>query len=500
MLLALILLPFLTGLLCFFLVSDSLRRFLLIATAVSHMMLTLYTWISPPKPMLDNWLSLDDIGHFVLTITSFIFLLCAFYTLGYLSHEKKGWRQDFAGQFRFINAPEARFVGCLLLFLSSMTLVAVVQHLGLLWVAIEATTLASAVLIYYHRHKSSLEATWKYLVICSVGIAIALLGNFAFSIASGSSNHLPLILSSLLEKSNQLSVPWLRAGYIFFLVGYGAKMGLAPMHTWLPDAYSESPSPVSGLMSATLPNCAFLGVFRGHQVMVAAGQGDIAGDLILVLGFFSVFIAAVFIIQQGDFKRLLAYSSVDNMGIIAIGLGVGGTGAYGAILHMINHAFVKGALFLVAGNILFHFRTKSTYEVSGLLQRIPISGTLWIAGVLAILGMPPFGLFVSKFMIIKSVFDNLGIWPGCLLVLLLGIVFIGMTTTALSMAQGTCSLGAQRQQEASWSFLPSAILLVCAMLLSFYIPSLISQPLSALSERSLNPAPILSQYAIGEKP
>jgi len=200
-----------------------------------------------PAPAFGGWLVLDPIGLLFLSITSALFLATAVYALGYLPREKRAAKTDFEEGFLFSNAPEATFTGCLLLFLAAMTLVTVSQHFGVLWVAVEATTLASAPLIYFHRHHRSLEATWKYLLICSVGIALALLGNFFLVVAVPDSDGraTPLVLGSLIEHAPQFHGLWLKAAFLFLLVGYGTKMGLAPLHTWLPDAHSESPSVIS---------------------------------------------------------------------------------------------------------------------------------------------------------------------------------------------------------------------------------------------------------------
>ena len=221
-----------------------------------------------------------------LTLTSLLFLASSFYAVAYLRGERDQPRADFEEGFLFSNAREASFTGCLLLFLAAMTLVTLSQHLGLLWVAVEATTLASAPLIYFHRHHRSLEATWKYLLICSVGIALALLGIFFLAVAASSPGtvRVSLVLNDLLLAAPHLNPLWLKAAFVLMLVGYGTKMGLAPFHTWLPDAHSEAPSVASALLSGALLNCAFLGILRIHQVCVASGLADFSERLLLVLG------------------------------------------------------------------------------------------------------------------------------------------------------------------------------------------------------------------------
>ncbi len=251
MIFALFLIPLASGLAAYWLRSDGIRRTLLVGTALVHAGLTAAAWAWRPGPAWAGWLALDEIGLLFLSIVSALFLAAAVYGVGYLSHERQVRHIDTEEHLFFSNEPEAIFTGCLLLFLASMTLVTVSQHFGLLWVGVEATTLASAPLIYFHRHHRSLEATWKYLLICSVGIALALLGNFVLAVAASDGGDAPtaLTLAELVRSPAHLHARWVEAAFLFFLVGYGTKMGLAPLHTWLPDAHSESPSVVSALLS-----------------------------------------------------------------------------------------------------------------------------------------------------------------------------------------------------------------------------------------------------------
>jgi hydrogenase-4 component F len=438
MLAALILLPIMAGLAAFCIRPAGARRTLFLAAALGHAVLTALAWVRRPADLLDGWLGLDAPGLLFLSITSALFLVIAIYALGYFRREDWGRRQDFAESFLFTNAREPTFTCCLLLFLGMMTLVTVSQHFGLLWVAVEATTLASAPLIYFHRHRRSLEATWKYIMICSVGIALALLGNFFLAVAAtlGTHESVPMVLSSLTSRATALHVTWLKAAFIFLLVGYGTKMGLAPLHTWLPDAHSESPSVISALLSGALLNCAFLAILRAQQVCVAAGQEPFTKPLLVGFGLFSMLVAAAFILRQADFKRMLAYSSVENMGILALAVGLGGDGGFGAMLHAVNHSLTKGMLFLVAGNILTLYRSKSTREVRGVGRLLPVSGVLWVAGFLAITGSPPFGPFLSEFLILKAALDQGQMLVAVLYLLALSAIFVGMGAVVLRMAQG----------------------------------------------------------------
>lgn len=486
MLLVLILLPAITGAVAFFVRSTAVRRVLLLLVALIHAGLTAFAWASTPPPGLFGWLSLDDAGLLFLSVTSGLFLAAAVYALGYLAAESKDEVTDLEEHFLFRNAPEASFIGCLLLFLAAMTLVTVSRHFGLLWIAIEATTLVSAPLIYFHRHHRSLEATWKYLLICSVGIALALLGNFFLGVAavSGHGARVSLVVDDLLVNATLLNPKWLKAAFALMLVGYGTKMGLAPLHTWLPDAHSEAPSVVSALLSGALLNCAFLGVLRMHQVCTAGGQGEFGQTALLTLGLLSVAIAAVFVVGQTDFKRLLAYSSVEHMGLLAIGVGLGPAGVFGAFFHALNHSVAKAMLFLVAGNILSRYGTKSIAQVRGLLRAAPGNGILWVIGFLAITGTPPFGLFFSKFIILKAAFDN-GQWVvGVVLLGLLAVIFIAMATACLGMAQGVPDCHPARPGPGhGWlTVAPAAALAAVALAMGLGMPDKLGHVISAAAQ------------------
>lgn len=468
--LVVVLLPALAAPFALLLPRDAWRRALLIVTAAAHTAVTGSWWFERPGPVFQGWFGVDALGLLVLSIASGLFLVAAVYGAGYLAREGHGARDDiFQRGHPFTNEPEAVFVATLLLFLASMSLVAVSRHFGLIWVAVEVTTLSSAPLIYFHRHHRSLEATWKYLLICSVGIAVALLGTFFLAAAAAANAvELPTLVDDYVASASLLDATWLKAAFIAFLVGYGTKVGLAPMHSWLPDAHSEAPSVVSALLSGALLNTAFLGILRLFQVMVAAGMGDDARDLLILFGAMSMAVAAAFIVAQKDYKRMLAYSSVEHMGIIAIGVGVGGTAPYGAMLHMVNHSVAKAMLFLVAGNILAVYRTKTITEVSGLLRVAPVTGALWIGGFLAITGTPPAGVFLSEFTILRGMADS-GQWlvAGAYLALL-GIIFVAMAAAFLRMAQGPATHA--RTKETLVVIGPPAFLAVIALAAGLYLP------------------------------
>jgi hydrogenase-4 component F len=259
------------------------------------------------------------------------------------------------------------------------------------------------------------------------------------------------------------------------VVGYGTKMGLAPMHTWKPDAYGEAPGLVGALLAGCMTSCAFLAIARVYRVMSAAGDAALAGRILVFLGLFSMAIAGVFMVRQKDFKRMLAYSSVEHMGILVLGLGLGGAGVFGAFLHLINNALVKGVMFLSAGNLHRGFASKSTEEVSGALRAFPLSAGLFLAGFIAVTGSPPFGPFVSEFAILTAAFEQQRYLVAAGMLLLLLIVFMGMGTTVLGVVQGTPSrpLAKPRLREGALVTLPPLFLLLASLVMGIAMPATI---------------------------
>lgn len=451
------------------------RRGLLIAGAIGHSAMTaVLGFARPTYPSTGAWVGLDAAGLLFISITSALFLAVAVYTVGYLKRDSDSKIRDSVEGFLFSNEPESIFIACLLLFLSSMSLVCISRDMGLLWVAIEATTLASAPLISFHRHHRSLEARWKYLLICSVGIALALLGYYFLVYASHSKIHLNI--DNLIVRAGMLDHAWLKAAFLMFLVGYGTKMGIVPMHTWLPDAHSEAPSMVSALLSGTLLNCAFLGILRVHSILSAAGLSLFSGQILVFFGLLSMAVAAAFIIRQTDYKRMLAYSSIEHMGILALGVGLGGLAGAGAMLHAVNHSITKGMLFLISGHILYIYRSKKINDVKHLIKITPLVGMLWIIGFLAITGTPPFGTFLSEITMLKGMLDS-GRWAvaaGYLLVL--AIAFIAMARVVISMAFGDseaikdASLPPVSGHTPIWFAAPAIAMAAATLILGLYIP------------------------------
>ena len=333
-----------------------------------------------------------------------------------------------------------RYYALLNLLFFTMMSVLMVENLGLMWVAVEATTLASALLVAFYFNHSALEAAWKYVMVCTVGICLALLGTILLYYAqvNGTGTEFQALSWLDLKKGSIRFDPAIaKLAFIFILIGYGTKSGLAPMHTWLPDAHSQAPSPVSGLLSGALLSCALYVILRNLIIVQNVVNHEFLETLLIGFGVFSIVIALPFILVQHDLKRLLAYSSVEHMGIIIFGVGVGGfLGIYGALLHVINHGIAKSVLFYMAGVITQEYQTKQIARIRGLIGVMPLVGSMFIIGILAITGTPPFGIFLSKFMIVGVAFASGRVLLGGIVLLLLAGIFAGMFYYCLSMTFG----------------------------------------------------------------
>ncbi len=441
-------------------IKNRVRPFVLLFAALVHLVLTGFAVAVPQRPSENGWIWLDSLGCIVLLCVSVLFTICAFYAVGYL---------------RYYNRRSNRFLCvCMLVGLSAMTLVTMAQHLGLFWVAMETTTLTMAPLIYFNRNARSIEATWKYIMICSVGIALAFLGLMFLAY----STHLAhkdatLVLGGLIERAGDLNKAWLHAAFVFLIVGYGTKMGLAPLHAWKPDTYGEAPGIVGALLAGGLVNCSFLALIRVYQVCLASGPDLVFFNRVLIgMGLLSMAMAGIFIARQSDFKRLLAYSSVEHVGIMAIGLGLGKGATFAALFHIINNGLTKGVLFLSAGNIHRAYSSKSVHEVRGVLRRLPWSGGLFLAGFIAITGSPPFSPFISEFGIVADAFRQGRHVVGGLFLFFLAVIFIGLARTVLPMVLGDPPEDAQpsRYQDRALTVAPLCLVMLVILVLGIWQP------------------------------
>ncbi len=479
LLFGLILLPVMTSLLAYGSRAHGVRMTLLLATAIGHSAGVATLWTRSVPGVMSGWLRVDALGLLVLTVVSLLFLAVAVYTFGFLRHDPS------RGPGRGL------FVACLLAFLAAATLVALSHHLALLWVGMEATTLSLAPLVFHRRNRRSLEAVWKYLILSSVGIGLALFGTFFMAAAQTTGQ--PLVLEDLVRHAETLQPGLLRAAFVFFLVGYGTKMGLAPLHSWKPDTYGEAPGLVGALMAGALTSCAFLGLARGTTVMAAAGQAAFMRPALLAFGLASLVVSAGFIIGQTDMKRLLAYSSVEHMGLLVLGLGIGGAGSYGTVLHLLNNGLTKGLLFLVVSNLVLFYGTSEADKVTGVLRRAPWSGALLLTGLFAVTGSPPFGLFVSELTILGAAIHRDLVWLAIVMVVLLAVIFIGMARMILNVVYGEANHAEEstgtggatgwdgKPFRETWPLLAGPLVLAAlVLLLGVHIPA----PLHALLDQA----------------
>ncbi len=454
--------PLLACLLLFLFKQEKLNNFFVIVYAIIHFLVSGYYFISEAERFTGRYYHIDNSNVLFLMVLSVIFLAVALYNKRYMNLEDVSVRR------------KRHYTYMLLIFVMAMTGVIVSNNLGLSWVLIEATTLASAYLIYFSKTKTSIEAAWKYVFICSIGIALAFVGIILLSIATGDLNSLNF--NELILNAKTFNHFWLKLSFIFILFGIGTKMGLAPVHFWLPDAHSEAPSPASALLSAALLNSAFFVILKVFNITVASGCDSYARIMMLVMGFLSLFVAAVFIYHINNYKRMLAYSSIENMGILIIGAALGGVAMFAAMIHLVGHSLIKASFFLTSGNILEIYGTKKIKKVSGLLSVDKKTGWLWIISMIGITAFPPSILFISEFLMVRTMFQKEEYLLCALFLVLLTIVLYGLAKAVLKMSYGEIAQEkkdtlSEKVKELTFSmYLPQICLLVIAFVLGVYVP------------------------------
>ncbi|MFA6609281.1 MAG: hydrogenase 4 subunit F [Candidatus Omnitrophota bacterium] len=366
---------------------------------------------------LFNFFYIDALSaYFILTI-SLINFASSVYSIKYISGDVE------EGE---ISASKAvKYYSLFNLFALSMYFVTVVNNLGMVWVAIEMTTLVSAFLVGFHNNKMSIEAAWKYIIICSAGITLALLGTILFYYtASRDGGVNSLNWTDMMSVARKMDPRMLKIAFLFIIVGYGTKAGLVPMHTWLPDAHSQSPAPISALLSGVLLKTAIYAILRYTAIINKCVAVHYSSNLFIFFGLLSLGISAGFILVQKDLKRLLAYSSVEHIGVIATGLGFGGAaGLYGALFHVFNHAVNKSLMFFGAGYVVKKYKTGDMNVIRGVMGTMPFIGTVLILGAFALGGSPPFSIFVSEIMVIIAGFRAGAYLPAVLALFFLAVIF-----------------------------------------------------------------------------
>jgi hydrogenase-4 component F len=356
------------------------------------------------------------------------------------------------------------------LFSFTMLVALTTNNMGILWVAMEAATLTTVLLVSVYRTAASLEAAWKYFILCGVGIAQALFGTVLLYMAAEKvvgAEAGPLLWTSLEAAKAHLDPQIITVAFAFLFVGYGTKVGLVPLHNWLPDAHAEGPTPVSAVLSGLLLNVALYAVLRCKVLTDGALQAPLAGQLMMGFGLLSVVIGAFFLSRQRDIKRMFAYSSVEHMGLCTFAFGIGGPVAtFAGLLHMTVHSLTKSAIFFTAGHAAQKAGTQVMEDIRGLARANPTIGWGLMLGSLAILGMPPFGVFASEFLILTTAMREQP-WATPILLAALGVAFASIFGRVLPMVFGETSVKRLPHQPA---LVPVFVHLSLALMLGLYIP------------------------------
>jgi hydrogenase-4 component F len=426
MLYLLLLIPVLTAALCLLPLKPRWWEYIHVLgttlTGITALYCSLNVFLAGNVERVSSFLFIDELSAVLVLVIGIVGTTCCLYTVSYLRSDQKNGE---LAEHRI-----GRFFGLLQLFVATMYLAVLADNLGVMWVAIEFTTIVSALLVGFYGNRAALEAAWKYIIICTVGIAFAMLGIIlTFYAARGvlRIDEISLSWRFLYPVATKLDPSLMKLAFVFVLAGYGTKAGLFPLHTWLPDAHSQAPSPVSALLSGVLLNCAIYALVRFHLLTTLAVGYNFSGKLLIIFGLMSMVGALPFILVQKDIKRLLAYSSVEHVGIIVLGVGLGGVLGYtGALLHLINHALGKSVLFLSAGTLAQTYHSKLIPRMKGIGQLLPITSTVFMASLLAIGGAPPFGLFFSELNVASQSFQAGGAGLGFVFLMVIAVVFTGL--------------------------------------------------------------------------
>jgi hydrogenase-4 component F len=423
-----LILPLLAGGLFFIPGGRKLKYQLSLMVSIIHLVTSYLVFTGFATPADSQWFRWDAFTKLFLLVLSHIYFWVIL----------NSWH--FINQSSTYSPEKSRksFFSMMNLYLFANTLALVSNHLGLYWVALESTTLCVAPLIYYYRNKESLEAMWKYLFLVSVGIAFAFIGILFLALSAQGTDIFEkgLFLNDLIEGSSKLNLVWLKAGFIFIFAGLSTKAGIAPMHPGEVDALSNSPSPVAALVSASLSGTALIGIFRLLQITAGTQVHQFAQVLMITGGVVSLLVAVVFMFRVTNFKRMIAYSSVEHIGLIVLGAGIGGPALIGSMLHMVYNSLNKTAMFLMAGNIHRAYKSREAKDVKGVLKNMRWTGILFMLAFLAVVAMPPFGLFFSELMIFRGLIEAERYVLLAVILFILLFVFIGMSRQTFSILYG----------------------------------------------------------------
>jgi hydrogenase-4 component F len=434
---------------------------ILIGAAVITLCLAL--WVTTAPPVEDVGLQrvfvrLDATSRLFLAVIDAIFLGVSIYA----------WtRAEAAPSLR---GGMARFGGLALAFLAAANAVLVSNHLLVLWIALEATTFAAAALTVRPGAPASRQASFRYVLFSSVGLGLALLGLRCLARGAEASGHVASFsVEALPQMAADAHNAWGRLGLALTLLGLGTKLGLAPMYSWLPEAYDEAPPAVAALLGAVQFNCALVMLFRVVQACRPTQPGLIMGEL-LTMGIASMIVSTASIIATTNMKRLVAYASINHAGVIAIGLGLGKGASFGLLLYVLSNAFIKAILFLTAGKIKAHYGTKDTRQISGLIKDLPYSGVFLMVGTFALLGFPPFGSFVGELLILSALVGSGEIMVFAAFCILMAMTFVATGRTIFPMIWGQPKAPRSWPRQTFVSASPKLIFLVCLVVLGVYVP------------------------------
>ncbi|WP_040619434.1 hydrogenase 4 subunit F [Rhodovulum sp. PH10] len=434
------------------------------------------TLASGPVGAFGQWVYVDPLAAIFVGLVGVVGFLTGLYSLGYIRHDvEHGELTPFRHKL---------YYGFFNLFLFTMLLAVTANNIVMMWVAVEATTLGSAFLVGIYGKRSSLEAAWKYVIICTVGVAFGLYGT-VLTFSNGSEvladPHGAILWTTLFANAKALDPMLVKIAFVFVLIGFGTKAGIFPMHAWLPDAHSEAPSPVSALLSGVLLKCALFVIIRYYAITMQAVGPEFPQTLLLLLGFLSVAVSAFLFFVQQDLKRKLAYSSVEHIGLILLGLGFGGPlGLGAALLHAVNHSFAKALLFCGSGNVLMKYGSRDLGTVKGLLRVAPVSGVLMMAGALALAGFPPFNVFVSEFMVFNAGLGSGWIWLTIGAALLLTVTIAGFVQIISGSVLGKAPETMRKGDLGFATLAPMGLLMALVLIFGFAVP----QPVTTLIGRA----------------
>ena len=412
-----------------------------------------------------NTFYIDSFGAIILLPISIVGVVSTMYSVNYMGRQYDNGMIDMKHVTRYYQGFNV--------FLLTMLIVPITNNMGIMWVTVEATTLVSVLLIMLYFKQNAIESAWKYLIIATVGLSFALIGITFFYYANINvvNSADAMNWTGMLHNSKLFDPNLVKIAFVFILIGFGTKAGLAPMHTWLPDAHSEAPTPVSALLSGVLLNCAFYCIVRFHIISSSAIGPTFSSQLLIILAVISVGIAAASIYFQKDMKRMLAFSSVEHMGLISLGVGFGGLlGIYGALLQIINHAIVKPMMFFASGTITQKYETKAISKITGVIKVMPATGVLFLIGGLALIGMPPFNIFLSEFLILGAGLKSGQFLATSLVIIFLVITFAVFLRHVIRMVFGNPPTEIKNDSMGRLAIIPVVILGTLALILGVYIP------------------------------